>query len=57
MGACGDQQELGGTLDFAPDESAIRKKYVDAGQGHVFNGFDEYELNESEKQNLLCQAA
>lgn len=34
-------------LDFAPDENAVKAKFNEAGQGHVFNGYEE--LNEAEK--------
>ena len=56
MGQCNGASDMGGagqTLDFAPDENKTKQKFMDAGQGHVFNGFEE--LGEAEKQNLLSQ--
>ena len=37
----------GHELDFAPEENAVKARFIEAGQGHVFNGFGD--LNEAEK--------
>ena len=55
MGNCNGASDTGRghELDFAPEENAVRARFIEAGQGHVFNGFGD--LNEAEKQNFLQQ--
>ena len=56
MGACGEGNDTGAkgvALDFAPDETATKGRFDEAGQSHVFNGFDD--LDENAKQDLLSQ--
>ena len=55
MGNCNGASDTGRghELDFAPEENIVRNRFIEAGQGHVFNGYGE--LNEAEKQNILQQ--
>ena len=49
MGNCNGASDTGRghDLDFAPEENVVRSRFIEAGQGHVFNGYGE--LNEAEK--------
>ena len=56
MGNCNGATDTGmngADLDFAPDENKTKQKFIDAGLGHVFNGFED--LDETERQALLNQ--
>ena len=42
--SCTGANDMGGPgedLDFAPDENKTRAMFVEAGQGHVFNAFED----------------
>ena len=49
MGNCNGASDTGRgqELNFAPEENTVRNRFIEAGQGHVFNGYGE--LNEAEK--------
>ena len=55
MGAtCGAADSSGPELDYgSTDVNAIREKFEQAGQGHVFNAWDD--MDDREKQQFLNQ--
>ena len=54
MGNCvSDGTTHGAELDFGEDAQTTRERFEEAGQGHVFDGFDSME--ESEQDRLLSQ--
>ena len=54
MGTCGGAEDTG--YDWQDvDENSLRAKFEAAGQGHVFNAFDE--LDEESKEAFLQQCA
>ena len=58
MGGCQGAEDTGKethTLELSPDEGSMRAKFEAAGQGHVFNAYED--LSESEKQELLTQCS
>ena len=57
MGACGAGGSGGAELDYrSGDPNEIRERFIQAGQGHVFNGWED--MDDDEKDNFTkecCQ--